>query len=371
MNYCSKTFTVSKKRDPICAPHTEKYTERGLFSENNFNDMPSEIKMLLTKTANHSLAKSTWSSYRTSLKRLKDCETETGKNMDLPLNERQVLLFIGYLLKENLTAATIETYMAGLRQAHIAEGWGETQLKSHTVKQIIRGRRNELLNRETSKRRLPITPTILQMIKIYIKNQEWNSEKKLLTWAITTIAFHGGFRVHELLPQNLKSFDPEKTLLRGDIILKNIKVNNDQMKILQICLKTEKTRRTKGHTLIDIYESKGKLCPIRAYEKWSTLRGETPNNLPAFRDEEGANFTGRRFNGFLRSFTETNLPNIEGSITSHSFRSGLATMLGTLGFSDEEIKATGRWSSKAFNAYLKLPRTQRAHMAREIARLDI
>lgn len=333
--------------------------------------MPNDIKALLTSTANHALAKSTWSSYKTSLNRLRDCEAETGKNMDLPLNERQVILFIGYLLKENLAASTIETYMSGLRQAHIAEGWGETQLKSSTVKQIIRGRRNELLNKETSNRRLPITPTILHMIKIHIKNQNWSSERKLLTWSITTIAFHGGFRVHEILPQNLKSFDPEKTLLNQDITLKNIAVNSDQTKILQICLKTEKTRRTRGHTLIDIYESKGKLCPIRAYEKWTTLRGDAPNNLPAFRDDDGANFTGRRFNGFLRSFTETNLPDIEGSITSHSFRSGLATMLGTLGFSDEEIKATGRWSSKAFNAYLKLPRTQRAHMAREIARLDI
>ena len=51
---------------------------------------------------------------------------------------------------------------------------------------------------------------------------------------------------------------------------------------------------------------------------------------------------------------------------SHSFRSGVASMMGSQGFSDEEIKLVGRWSSRAFTAYTKLARTQRATMVKKL-----
>ena len=56
----------------------------------------------------------------------------------------------------------------------------------------------------------------------------------------------------------------------------------------------------------------------------------------------------------------------DGYITSHSFRAGIASLMGTLGYSDTQIKAIGRWSSAAFENYIKLPRTKRAEMARKI-----
>ena len=40
------------------------------------------------------------------------------------------------------------------------------------------------------------------------------------------------------------------------------------------------------------------------------------------------------------------------------------SMLGALGFSDEEVKAVGRWSSRAFEEYMLLPRTKRMQMAK-------
>ena len=40
--------------------------------------------------------------------------------------------------------------------------------------------------------------------------------------------------------------------------------------------------------------------------------------------------------------------------------------MGQLGYTDDDIKALGHWSSKVFEVYLKLPRTRRLEMAREI-----
>ena len=342
-----------------------------MFSEDDFAEIPNTYRKIVTNTANHALAKSTWDSYKSSLRRLKDCERETGTPMNLPLEEREVILFIAFLIEKELAASTIESYLSGLRQAHIAGGWGDRNLRSSKIKQILKGRKNQILQVNKGQKRLPITPTIMTLMKCYLKKQKMDNKRKLLVWAIATCAFAGGFRIHELLPQNGRSFDPNKTLLWRDIQLKQVKIEDEELTILQICLKTEKTRKSKGHTIVDIYESRGVLCPIRAFKKWSESRQRTKEDLPAFLDEEGANFTGRRFNGFLRAFQAEKLPNIQGSISSHSFRAGLATMLGSLGFSDEDIKSTGRWSSRAFLEYLKLPRSRRAEMAKEIAKLKL
>ena len=45
----------------------------------------------------------------------------------------------------------------------------------------------------------------------------------------------------------------------------------------------------------------------------------------------------------------------------------MATLLGQIGFSDEEIQAMGRWSSRAFESYMKMPRTKRATMAKKMS----
>ena len=342
-----------------------------MYNETDFAEIPDAYRKIVTNTANHALAKSTWDSYKSSLRRLKDCEQETGTPMNLPLEEKEVILFIAFLIEQDLAASTIESYLSGLRQAHIANGWGDRNLRSAKVKQILRGRKNQLLQVNKGKKRLPVTPTIMTLMKCYLKEQKMDNKRKLLIWTIATCAFAGGFRIHEILPQNGRTFDPNKTLLGRDIQLKRVKVEQEETNILQICLKTEKTRKSKGHTIVDIYESGGTLCPIRAFKKWATSRQETSENLPAFLDEEGSNFTGRRFNGFLRAFQTEKFPNVQGTISSHSFRAGLATMLGSLGFSDEDIKSTGRWSSRAFLEYLKLPRSQRAEMAKEIAKMKL
>ena len=56
-----------------------------------------------------------------------------------------------------------------------------------------------------------------------------------------------------------------------------------------------------------------------------------------------------------------------GKISSHSFRIGITTMLGKLGYSDEEIMAIGRWSSSAFELYIRSPRAVRAKTAKRMA----
>ena len=66
------------------------------------------------------------------------------------------------------------------------------------------------------------------------------------------------------------------------------------------------------------------------------------------------------------------------TISSHSFRSGLASAMARQCYSDEEIKRQGRWASDAFMRYLKLRRStwigQQMNLAEavaEVARREI
>ena len=43
---------------------------------------------------------------------------------------------------------------------------------------------------------------------------------------------------------------------------------------------------------------------------------------------------------------------MKGSVTSHSFRNGVATSMSQAGYSDDEIMAMGRWRSDAFLRYV-------------------
>ena len=45
---------------------------------------------------------------------------------------------------------------------------------------------------------------------------------------------------------------------------------------------------------------------------------------------------------------------MKGSVTSHSFRNGVATSMSQTGYSDEEIITMGRWKSDTFLRYVRL-----------------
>ena len=117
---------------------------------------------------------------------------------------------------------------------------------------------------------------------------------------------------------------------------------------------------------MDVYESRGILCPVSAYEKWKGTNPPADKNKPAFRDETGTPLTGRKLNLIPKKCLGKHIHYSGGSVTSHSFRSGIASLMGTLGYSDSEIQGIVRWSSSAFERYIQLSRTKRAQMARKI-----
>lgn len=221
------------------------------------------------------------------------------------------------------------------------------------------------------KGRLPVTIAMLKLLKCELNLMQASKYFKRLTWAAASICFFGALRVHEILCRRPSSFDPDFTLLVEDVNLVELTVQGESVRVLQLRLKSPKEDRVGRNVIVDVYASEGAYCPVRAFQKWWGMRVNARRGTPAFVLEDGMLFTGKLLNQTLKDCLQKHVPAGYGAVSSHSFRSGIASLMGQLGYTDEEIKAVGRWSSNSFEAYLKLPRTKRVAMARNIARVGL
>ena len=74
---------------------------------------------------------------------------------------------------------------------------------------------------------------------------------------------------------------------------------------------------------------------------------------------DGSIWTGRQLNKLLVPLAKGIVKPGGKRIQSHSFRSGIPTLMARAGYQDSEIQCQGRWRSSAFLAYCKLGRAAR------------
>ena len=333
-------------------------------------DLPEHVKEKVASWINHGKTNKTWSAYRTAERMALQCQKENKKKFDWPMTAENTLIFIYWLIEEKgLKAATANSYLAGLRQAHIMKGLSPPKLRSELVKQALKGRANmersqgnmELQGR---KKRLPMTVPLLKLLKERIRKSDLGGETKLMVWTVCAVMFFGAFRINELVSKTESCFDPDHTLLTRDVQLNKKATGNS----ISITLKCPKERKAGDSTIVDVFEAEGPLCPVKAYEKWRRNSSQQPDK-PLFCHPDGTPLTDRKFNKYLKDMLGRHALFARGTISSHSFRAGIPTILGSKGYDDGEIKKIGRWSSRAFEIYIKGTRTNRATIARQLGNL--
>lgn len=355
---------------------SEKYGPNGLYDSSTFENMniSQEWTNLLVRVANHGLSRGTWSSYKTALKALNRCGEEANTSMNFPLKQEQVLTFVAWMTDRGLSAKTMQVYLAGIRQCHLVAGVELPVIRSPLVNMLIEGKKHLDAFKKKSTgdcSRLPMTPALMKLLKEEIRLDNMTSHDKLVVWAVATLAFNGAFRIHELLSRKSSTYDPKVTLLSRDIIIKESYLGKEKIGIIQVLIKSEKKDRVGAGVIVDVYESGGDLCPLKALRKWLRTKVNSKQKHPAFCLESGKPLTGKAFNAMLKNLLAKHLKGYRRKVTSHSFRAGLASLMGKLGFSDNDIMAIGRWSSRSFEAYLKLPRSKRLDMAKKIGKLGL
>ena len=262
-----------------------------------------------------------------------------------------IIVFVSWLVKRGLSANTINTYISGLRTIHLTQGIDQPALRPPIVTAIIEGKSHidTVKARLRSKpKRIPVTLNVLRLLKATINSWEETDQMRLLVWTVCLICFFGGFRIHEILSQTKSFYDPAFTLLGRNIKLVSLKVGNETILALQILVKSPKEDRIGREVIIDVYETKGKFCPIKYYRKWLDSNPPIQSKKPAFLKPDGSPLTGTDLNKILKQLLSPHIDYTKSRISTHSFWGGMATLLGQIGFSDKQIQALGRWSSRAF-----------------------
>ena len=318
------------------------------------------------------LSKKTWSSYRTAEKMLLKCFHEKRRRLELPIKKNDILVFIEWLGTERkVRATTIESYLAGVRQMHTVKGIDPPEIRSRLVKQVLKGISNKNATDDRTRQktgRLAMTSNIMLLLKELVRTWDQKPEMKIMVWSICTLAYAGSFRIHEILCRNQNKFDPDFDLLWEDVTLTE-NGPGDVTGRLSVKLKCPKESKNGKGTVVDVFESGNQLCPVKAFKKWRS-HADIKKGFPVF-ELDGAAMTGNRMNKILSELLEPQIGRDKGRITTHSFRAGIATLLAEKGFDDDEIMTVGRWHSRAYEAYVKKPRTRRASMAKAIARMGI
>jgi hypothetical protein len=343
-----------------------KYGGEGPLFDMSGLGLSTGVQQDLEEAARHSLARKTWATYNTAERMLEKFCKDKGHKLVWPLQESTLLNFIHWLAYDRgVSAATINGYLAGVRKIHVVRGFPEPQFRTQLVKMVLEGRKNmeaaDRLRRRTGGRQ-PVTVDIMKLIKNRLV--QWNAPKedKLTTWAVCSLLFHGAFRGGEILCRSAVTFDPACSLTRQDImIVEDVKDSDRSM--VQVRVKMPKEDRKGEITVVDVYQTESDICPVRAVKKWKWATAGAEEDQPAFRFDSGLPVTAANLNAILKERLEGFL---EEKISTHSFRIGAASRMGQIGMSDREVQAIGRWGSRAFETYLRLPRTKRMMVARRL-----
>jgi hypothetical protein len=341
-----------------------KYGCQGLTFDFNSMDLEEEVRENLSLMAEHSIARKTWNTYKSAERMLATFCKEKRKPLQLPVNESTILGFIHWLAFERgLSATSISGYLAGIRKLHIVKGLPEPTFRTRMVQMVLEGKKNlEAASRlREGPSRQPVTPDIIMLLKAKIREWEGANLSKLAIWAVCSLMFHGAFRGCELLSRTAAWFDPAYTLLRCNIAV----VDDAEGKmVVQIKVKAPKEDKKGGVTIVDVFQTDTDMCPARAVKKWQKASRNMAEDQPAFRFDDGTPITSGKLNKLLKSW----LGDTVSGIWTHSFRIGAASLMGKLGFSDKDVKAVGRWGSRAFEGYMRLPRTKRRLVAEKLAK---
>ncbi len=243
---------------------------------------------------------------------------------------------------------------------HISKGLPEPKIRTDIVNFILKGLKNkdDITGRKKQATRKPITKEVMATLKQRLRAWDESKTNQRLVWAVATNLFHGSFRIGELLCSKSSEFDPRFELTTDDI--HSTETEN------QFRLKAPKEDRKGKSSIVDVYATGGPNCPVHALREWKRLNKHWPAQQPAFRWDSGKPLTQNQFRSILEHRLDGYVDNPGEMFCTHSFRIGTASMLGALGYGDEDIQAVGRWSSRAFEEYLRLPRTKRMLIAKKI-----
>ena len=163
----------------------------------------------------------------------------------------------------------------------------------------------------------------------------------IMLWAACCMGFFGFLRVGEFTVNS--PFDASHHLTSQDLQVDSL-VNPTSIKVHVKSSKTDPFRQ--GYY---IYIGKGR--PIAAIIQYLKLRG--PSTGPLFINLDGNPLTRQALSTTIQSILQA--AGVQGQFSGHSFWIGAATTAAGQRVPDHLIKTLGRWSSDAYQRYIRIP----------------
>lgn len=332
-------------------------------------NLPGDLGGMAAQLIHASLAKETWNKYGSGWKAFQDYQEHVGEQFSWPLSDRAVRGFTVYCIAvRGLKPTSARTYLSALTCLQKLRGQKEERAKDPAVTTILKGAANLDMAAEVprSNKRRAMTMPLLKHMGHRLAISGWDEVTKQSIWTAGLVAFFGTARMGELLASEEDWVDPTSTLT-----WKNIKYREEDDSFL-IQIKLPKTGMPEGE-YIDIFKFRGQgCCPVAALKKQQELQkamGKGRQEDPVFIYPSGRFLTKDSYNKALRTLLEDVVDYSKDSVTCHSFRAGIPSLVNQFPelVSTEEIKGWGRWSSEAYSKYTRLKTEQKSKIFSKIA----
>lgn len=261
-----------------------------------------------------------------------------------PTSEQALLMYVTELHNRGLKHSTIQVYLAAVRSWHIQEGFGNPLdgclRLQYAMKAIKQGS-------PPPRQKLPVTHSIL--LRIYSQLFPSADYDIAMLWSAFTLAYYGLFRAAEITVTG-KKFIPAINLQ-----LKDVKMfHSNSQSYLTLNLKRSKTDTANRGTTIYIGCSQNHVCAVCAMKYYFQLRADCDPSQPLYIFTSGQILTRELLAKNLKSFLAK--VGIDPThYSGHSFRAGGATDAALSCLADWELKLAGRWSSEAYQRYIRAP----------------
>ena len=261
------------------------------------------------------------------------CKDILMKEAHLPFNEMDILYFIAHLTTLGRAPSCITSYLSALSFVHKLNNLPDP-IESAVVQKSLQGVKKQ---NPGSDSRLPITKNILYTLYHKAPIALANQYDFILFRALCLLAFHGFFRIGELVDKGTQP----RTVKLGDV-----QITQEGLRVV-----IPRSKTSSSPQVITVRELSNNVCPVEASRQYLALRGTCPGQY--FAHPDGSPISRQNFISMLNKvLTLCGLD--PGRYKGHSFRIGAASEAAREGYSDAQIRLMGRWNSDAFRKYIRL-----------------
>ena len=277
----------------------------------------------------------------------------------MPASEMMLILFVTELAQTR-AHSTIRTYLSRVRHLHILHGFQSPTSDNPRLDLVLKG--IQRIKPRQTQPHFPITPAILTRLQVGLEKLDLSAFDRKMLWAACLLAFFAFLRCSEFTIPSLQSYKVSRHLSLGDISIDS----HDNPTIMSVRIKSSKTDQFGKGVSLFLGRGQGHLCPLTAILQYLAIRSNKPGPMFVFQNEKP--LVKQSFITHIRQALAN-----EGIDTryykGHSFRIGAATTAAAAGLNDSLIKTLGRWSSSAYQLYIKTPPTELSAVAAKLASL--